>query len=282
MSSRPKRETRPRPRSLADRRAAVADLVDTTQPANARTVLATALLGAAEPTLPVSHLVEVAKLFGITPGATRTCLWRMAAKGDLTTDQATYTLTGRLLERRREIDVASRSAHNPTEPWDGTWELAVVTVDRRGQMDRLDLRKAAAALQLAELREGVWTRPDNLDPRRSSDAREVVRHQCAEFRNAETSLEPALVDELFGLADWAATAARFITAMDDEDSADDEEPARALQFQFTLSVAVVAHLRTDPRLPTVLLPTGWPAEMLRTRYLDFDRAFQQRMTDAVG
>src|ERR671910_412449 len=102
MSSRPKRETRRRTRPLADRRAAVADLVDSTQPANARTVLATALLGAAEPTLPVSHLVEVGKLFGITPGATRTCLWRMASKGDLTTDKATYTLSGRLLERRRE------------------------------------------------------------------------------------------------------------------------------------------------------------------------------------
>jgi phenylacetic acid degradation operon negative regulatory protein len=206
----------------------------------------------------------------------------MASKGDLTTDQATYTLTGRLLERRREIDSASRSRHEPTEPWDGTWELAVVAVDRRGQMDRLGLRKAASTLRLAELREGVWTRPDNLDPQRSPEAREVVRQQCAEFRNAETSLDSTHVNELFELADWASTAHRFIAAMDDEDAAADNEPGPALQFQFTLSVAVVAHLGTDPRLPVALLPPGWPAETLRTRYLAFDRTFQRRMADAVS
>jgi phenylacetic acid degradation operon negative regulatory protein len=271
-----------RPRSLADRRAAVEDLVDTSQPTNARTVLATALLGATEPTLPVSHLVEVGKLFGITPGATRTCLWRMAASGDLTSDKATYTLTGRLLERRREIDLASRYRHGPTEPWNGTWELAVVQVDRRGQMDRLDLRKAASMLQLAELREGVWTRPDNLDPHRAPEARAVVRHQCAEFRHAETSLDPTAVDDLFALGHWAATADRFVAAMEAEDAADDDDPAPALQFQFTLSVAVVTHLGLDPLLPTALLPARWPAETLRTRYLDFDRRFQRRMTDAVS
>jgi phenylacetic acid degradation operon negative regulatory protein len=109
-----------------------------------------------------------------------------------------------------------------------------------------------------------------------------VRHQCAEFRNADTSLDATGVNELFELADWTATAERFIAAMDDEDAAADDEPAPALQFQFTLSVAVVAHLRTDPLLPAALLPAGWPAETLRTRYLAFDRAFQRRMADAVS
>jgi hypothetical protein len=41
----------------------------------------------------------------------------------------------------------------------GTWELAVVALDRPAAMDRLGSRKAATALHLAELREGIWTRP---------------------------------------------------------------------------------------------------------------------------
>jgi phenylacetic acid degradation operon negative regulatory protein len=279
MSSRETHAARP---PLEARAARVHDLVDAGQPTNARTVLATALLGAAEPTLPVSHLVEVGKLFGISSGATRTCLWRMVSRGDVTTDQGSYSLTGRLLEQRGEIDRASRSRHEPDEPWDQTWELAVVAVDGRGQMDRIELRKAATALRLAELREGVWVRPANLDPRRAPEARDVVRHQCAEFSEARTSLDATRVDELFALSDWATTAHRFIDAMDDEDAAADPEPGPALRFQFLLSVAVVAHLRTDPLLPVALLPSDWPAEALRARYASFDRAFQQRMADAVA
>ncbi len=73
-------------------------------------------------------------------------------------------------------------------PWDGTWELAVVSLERRSAADRLALRKAATALHLAELREGVWIRPDNLDPDRLPTLRAVLDRQCVHFHGAATDI----------------------------------------------------------------------------------------------
>ncbi|MDG2439684.1 MAG: hypothetical protein P8M10_10220, partial [Ilumatobacter sp.] len=54
-------------------------------PLTARSVLATALLGAPNGRLPVSHLVQAGRLLGIADGAVRTSLSRMVAHGELST-----------------------------------------------------------------------------------------------------------------------------------------------------------------------------------------------------
>ncbi len=271
--------------ALEARRERVQDLVEDTRPVTARAVLAAALLGAEQPRLPVAHLVGVASLFGIRSGAARTCLWRMVSDGELTTDNATYALTGRLLERRQSIDTASRAQHTPKPDWDGTWELAVVALDRRAAMDRLGLRKAAATLHLAELREGVWTRPDNLDPTRHPAARELVSEQCVQYRHAISDIAGHPVTELFGVEKWSETARRLLQAMQDETAAapyENEDITATLSHQFTLSIAVVRHLETDPLLPASLLPPDWPAEPLRLAYRAFDLSFLKTMNDALG
>ena len=53
---------------------------------SARSVLATTLLGADQPHLTVGELVAVASVFRISDGAARTCLWRMVANGELTSE----------------------------------------------------------------------------------------------------------------------------------------------------------------------------------------------------
>lgn len=88
------------------------------RPLSARSVLASALLGSDEARLPVSNLVALASLFGISDGAARTCLWRMVSNGELTTDDGSYALAGRLAERRQRVDEASRI--DDVRQWDGT------------------------------------------------------------------------------------------------------------------------------------------------------------------
>lgn len=275
---------RGRTTSAPRRQAAVADLLEGTRPVNTRAVLTAALLGAAQPELPVAHLIAVASLFGISAGATRTSLWRMVSDGELTTDKANYALAGRLLERRNQVDTASRVPHTAGS-WDGTWELDIVAADRRAAMHRLDLRKAARTLRLAEIREGVWTRPSNLDPEREPEARAIVAQQCVQFNAASADLDARAVASLFELEPWSATAERFIHAMHDEVAAapyEGEDIGGTLSHQFTLSIAVVTHLERDPLLPEALLPPQWPAEKLRTTYRDFDRHFQRTMNAALG
>jgi phenylacetic acid degradation operon negative regulatory protein len=252
-------------------RARVADLVGE-RPLSARSVLATALLGADQPHLTVGELVAMASLFGISDGAARTCLWRMVSNGELTSDDGTYALAGGLFERRQRVDEASHIDDDAAPPWDGTWELAVVSLDRRSAADRLALRKAATALHLAELREGVWIRPDNLERDRLPTLRAVLDRQCVHFHNAATAIPAETVRSLFSLDDWATDARRLTLAI--RDGVED------LAYQFGLSVAVVRHLQLDPLLPAELIPQEWPGQDLRSAYRRFDEKFKQRLSSA--
>lgn len=259
-------------------RARIADLIGD-RPLSARSVLATALLGADQPHLTVGELVAMASLFGISDGAARTCLWRMVSNGELTSDDGTYALAGALLDRRQRVDEASRIDDTAVSAWDGTWELAVVSLERRSAADRLALRKAATALHLAELREGVWIRPDNLDRDRLPTLRAVLDRQCVHFHNAATGIPADTVRSLFSLDDWAANARKFTRAMRDEI---DTEAVGADDFtyQFALSVAVVRHLQLDPLLPAELIPEEWPGHDLRSTYRRFYTVFNQRLNEA--
>lgn len=279
----PPSPARRRPSPAAQRQAEIEDLLAGTRPVNTRAVLAAALLGAARPELPVSHLIAVGSLFGISAGAARTCLWRMVTDGELVADDGTYSLAGRLLDRRGQVDTVARASPAP-DPWDGTWEIAVVAADRRGAMDRIGLRKAATALHLAEIREGTWARPANLDPERLPRAQAVLRAQCIRFTDASSDVVPDAVGTIFELDAWASNARRFLRAMRDETAAApyDEDVGPTLSHQFSLSIAVVSHLERDPLLPAELLPDDWPAEELRTSYRNFDTHFQRTMNDALG
>ncbi|MGZ5378984.1 MAG: PaaX family transcriptional regulator C-terminal domain-containing protein [Mycobacterium sp.] len=255
-------------------RARVADLIGD-RSLSARSVLATALLGADEPHLTVGELVGIASLFGISDGAARTCLWRMVSAGELIGDDGIYALAGSLLERRQRVDEAARF-DDTALPWDGTWELAVVSLDRRSAADRLALRKAARGLHLAELREGIWIRPDNLDPNRLPTLRAVLDRQCVHFLGAATDVRPEIVRSLFNLDDWACDARRLAVALHDER---DVEAVDAVDFiyQFALSITVVRHLQLDPLLPAELVPEDWPGHDLRSTYRQFDEVFKRHL-----
>ncbi|MFJ4623683.1 PaaX family transcriptional regulator C-terminal domain-containing protein [Streptomyces sp. NPDC088812] len=129
------------------------------RPLSARSVVLSLLLGTHPSELPVKDLVRLVEPFGVGGSTLRAALSRMAAAGDLRRAGAVYGLSDRLLERRRRQDDAVRPA---TRPWDGDWEMAVVTVTGRGPAERAELRAALTRLRLAELREGVWLRPATL------------------------------------------------------------------------------------------------------------------------
>jgi phenylacetic acid degradation operon negative regulatory protein len=176
-----------------------------------------------------------------------------------------YELTERLLQRQTRQD-ESRSPR--TRPWDGTWEIAVITAERRPAADRAALRQAMAALRLAELREGAWLRPANLTRPRPA----IVDQQCT-FLTGHPEQDPhELTGALWDLEAWTGKAQALRAALDDADS---------LAERFTVAAAVLRHLLNDPLLPDELLPDGWPGSDLRGHYERFEQDFGRLLVEHV-
>jgi phenylacetic acid degradation operon negative regulatory protein len=237
---------------------------DGATPLTARSVLASALLGEDPPELPVSHLVHLAGLFGINPNRARVALSRMVASGEATTDGAgRYRLAGRLLERRdRQLD----SLGGGVRPWGGRWSLVVVTGAGSSAEHRAARRRRLTLARLAEQREGVWLRPDNIelrpDPRPDPDL--VTWSGVPE---ADAALMAA---SLWDLDRWAARARSLRTTLEDRPTRGPDDLAPG----FELSAAVLRHLQADPLLPAELLPVTWPGPALRSAYAAWDRTYR--------
>jgi phenylacetic acid degradation operon negative regulatory protein len=245
-------------------------------PLTARSVLASVLLGSDPPWLPTPLLVRTTALFGISEGSTRTALSRLVAAGDARAADGGYGLAGRLVARQQR-QTASRLA--ATRPWDGTWELATVEGDaRRAAADRAALRDALRALRLVELREGVWGRPDNLEPDRAPDAAAVAGQWCVRWAGARPDPTPDVAAH-FGLTGWAAAARTLREEMRSLLRPLEAGDTGALADGFVTSAAVLRHLQADPLLPDQLLPSRWPGASLRADYDRYDAAYRATLRD---
>ncbi|WP_033278368.1 PaaX family transcriptional regulator C-terminal domain-containing protein [Streptomyces sp. NRRL F-525] len=221
------------------------------RPLSARSVVLSLLLGTHPPELPVRDLLRAVEPLGVAGSTLRAALSRMVAAGDLRTTDAVYRLSDRLLERQRRQDAA---VHPETRPWDGDWEMTVVTATGRGPAERADLRGKLTTLRLAELREGVWLRPANLLRPRPDELGAVARHFTTRPQEPARQLAAAL----WPLDTWAKTAEALL----DRITATADHPAD----RFTVLAAAVRHLLADPVLPPELLPPDWPGAALRSEY----------------
>ena len=244
------------------------------RPLTARSVIASTLLGTSPPQLPGWLLVRAGALFGIAEGTVRTALSRMVAAGELASGDGTYALAGPLLARPARQD-ESRRAAVATTAWDGAWTMAVVHADPRSAAQRGELRAAAASLRFAELREGVWLRPDNLDPARLPASSAVLAAQCARLTARPDDPDPAaLAARLWDLGGWADRAAALRARMDGIVTALEAGDTEALAPGFVLSASVLRLTQADPLLPDPLLPPHWPGAALRAEYDRYDTAYQ--------
>jgi phenylacetic acid degradation operon negative regulatory protein len=256
---------------IQDRKTSKAKLTKGRAPLTARSVVLSTLLGTRPPVLPVRVLVRAGELFGISEGTLRVALSRMLAAGEVTLvgeGGGRYRLAGRLLERqaRQEASVSAR-----TRAWRGSaWRMAVVVGGARSAESRGDLRAAMRALRLAELREGVWIRPDNLLWRPPP----VVLEQCmVSVGRFEPGSAPS-ADALFGVEGWAARAEDLRAALAESLGALLVGATAALAPGFVLSADVLRHFQADPLLPAELLSSGWPGEALRAEYAEWDKAYR--------
>ncbi|MCV7378790.1 PaaX domain-containing protein, C- domain protein [Mycobacterium alsense] len=218
----------------------------------ARSVVLSVLLGAHPACASAGELISLTAGFGIKETALRVALTRMVGAGDLIRSADGYRLSDRLLARQRRQDDAMRP---PTRPWRGEWLVAVVTSVGGDARTRAALRSAMHDKRFGELREGVWMRPDNLDPDLGPDVATRVR-----TLKARDDAPAQLAGQLWDLPAWARTGHRLL---------DEIGAARDIPGRFVGAAAIVRHLLTDPMLPAELLPADWPGDRLRDAYHHF-------------
>ncbi|MGN7155820.1 PaaX family transcriptional regulator C-terminal domain-containing protein [Dietzia cercidiphylli] len=231
----------------------------------ARSAVLSALLGAHPAESTAAGIVDVAVRLGFQESAVRVALTRMVASGDLERDRGVYRLSPRLISRQERQDAAISPS---LKPWDRQWSMQVVTVPADAAT-RLATRSELTGLRYAELREGVWLRPANLD---------VVRSDALTARSEEFSCVPAgdvdaLTSRLFDPAGWARDGAALLAAA---------EHADEMSTRFEVAAATVRHILHDPLLPAELLPADWPGERLRESYQRFRTDFGRFANGVLG
>lgn len=218
----------------------------------ARSVVLSVLLGAHPASATSAELLRLTAGFGIKETAMRVALTRLVAAGDLVRSAQGYGLSERLLERQRRQD----EALNPrTRPWGGDWIAVVITSVGCDARTRAALRSGLTERRFAELREGFWMRPDNIDVDLGAGLSPYIRLLTARDEH------PAdLAGKLWDLTGWAATGNGLLAEM---------AQAPEVPDRFIVAAAMVRHLRRDPVLPAELLPLDWPGERIRSRYAEF-------------
>ncbi|WP_238994749.1 PaaX family transcriptional regulator C-terminal domain-containing protein [Mycolicibacterium chubuense] len=218
----------------------------------ARSVVLSVLLGAHPAWATAAQLVQLTSDFGIRESTVRVALTRMVGAGDLIRSEDGYRLSDRLLARQRRQDDAI-DPHR--RRWGGDWVTLVITSIGTDARTRAALRTTLQDKRFAELREGVWLRPDNVEVDLGADVGQRVRVLRA--RDADPV---ELAGRLWDLAGWAQAGRTLLADM----AAAGDVPGR-----FVVAAAIVRHLLTDPVLPEALLPDDWPGGQLREAYQDF-------------
>jgi phenylacetic acid degradation operon negative regulatory protein len=228
----------------------------------ARSVVLSVLLGAHPAWASASELIKLTADFGIREATLRVALTRMVGTGDLVRSADGYRLSDRLLARQRRQD----DALDPKlRQWRGTWTTLVIVRVGTDARTRAGLRTTLQDSRFAELREGVWMRPDNIGMDLTGDLRARVR--VLQARDDDPS---GLAARLWDLPGWADAGQRLLELV----SGAADVPGR-----FVAAAAIVRHLLVDPVLPSELLPDRGPGADLRRAYHDFAAELAARRND---
>ncbi len=236
-------------------------------PWTTRSIVLSLLLGSHPPEMPVSAIVDFCGLFDVAPGTVRTALSRMVDRGELSTDDASYSLSGGLLTRQREQDTGRRS---PATAWNGTWHVAIVTAERRSTTERREFRARAIGAKLGELRPDIWMRPANV-------ASPSDLAGCLLTRGPlDGDDDRAIARQLWDLDEIDRESGERRAALDRAADELDQHGPNGLAPAFDALALALRHLRVEPQLPAEIHPPA-VGDGLRTRYADVERQFQHEL-----
>ncbi|WBB61867.1 PaaX family transcriptional regulator [Streptomyces sp. WMMC500] len=223
--------------------------------------------------LPSAAIVDLLGEFGVSSGAARTTISRLARRGVLEGRRegrhSAYRLTdaaaAHLYTGGREIAAFGRGG----DSWDGRWTLVAFSMPQAKSTQRRAMRDHLRWRGYAPLYDGVWVSPRGLTTRERAVLAELAFGAMSVFRARHLELETGAARNPVDAWDVAGIAEQYSVFI--------RRWSRRLPrvAAGTISGTAAVRLRTevmdtyrrfpvlDPLLPVELLPRGWPRARAR-------------------
>ncbi|GAB2595772.1 hypothetical protein GCM10027168_30530 [Streptomyces capparidis] len=223
--------------------------------------------------LPSAAIVALLGEFGVTGGAARTTISRLARRGVLEGSRqgrySSYRLT-----REAATDLwsgGSSIAAFTTQPdtWDGVWTLIAFSVPERESARRRALRSALRWRGCAPLYDAVWVSPHPLTPKGRAELADLALGAMSVFRARQVDLEteanrnPVQAWDLPGIAEQYEAFVRRWSSLLPRVNAGGVTGADAVRVRTEVMHAYRHFPVLDPLLPIGLLPPDWPRSRAR-------------------
>ncbi|MDA0312899.1 MAG: phenylacetic acid degradation operon negative regulatory protein PaaX [Gemmatimonadetes bacterium] len=229
----------------------------------------------------VGSLISLLQPFGLSEGAVRTVLSRMARKGWLDAHRlgknAFYDLT---LQGRHLLEEGQAKIFHPpwdTE-WDGSWFLLSYSIPEDVRQLRDRLRDRLAWLGFGSLGNGLWISPHDVEERVTeiSGMLGINQHlECFRATRVRQDNVSDLVEKCWNLpaidARYIDFTGRWQREMDRcraGVSSEDVTPEECFTLRFDLIHEFRVFPLEDPYLPRTLLPEDWHGDAARVLFQD--------------
>ncbi|WP_027342033.1 PaaX family transcriptional regulator [Hamadaea tsunoensis] len=227
--------------------------------------------------LPSAALVALLVESGVSSGAARTAISRLARRGVLESSRdgrhSSYRLTSDAADELSAGGAWIARFGEQARVWDGCWTLVAFSLPEEQRVQRRSLRAQLRWLGFAPLYDGLWVSPDSWNTMVEGRLSAVAFGSMTVFRAGHVDLAAAGGRSPVDAWDVVAIAGHY------EDFERQWRPllTRVRRRQVTGAAAVRARTQImdsyrripllDPQLPTELLPAGWPRARARELFI---------------
>ncbi|WP_158852572.1 PaaX family transcriptional regulator [Saccharothrix deserti] len=227
--------------------------------------------------LPTAAIVALLGEFGVTIGAARTAISRLARRGVLEGSRQGRHSSYRLTEPATvNLSIGGTSiAAFATGPdsWDGSWTVIVFTMPKEEKSRRSSLRAELRWRGYAPLYDGVWVSPHPLTQQEHAELVAVTPGATTAFRSRHLQFESDVTRDPIEAWDIAAIAEQYETFIERWNPvlprirAGDITGAAAVRARTEVMDTYRRFPALDPLLPIELMPPDWPRAHAREVFL---------------
>lgn len=223
--------------------------------------------------LPSTAIVTLLGEFGVTEGAARTTISRLARRGVLEGRRHGRHSSYRLTEEAAAdlwnggTSIAAFTTHS--DAWDGYWTLITFSVPEEHSTRRRALRTALRWRGCAPLYDAVWVSPHPLAPSGRAELAALAHGRISIFRAEHLELEgeagrdPVQAWDLRGITGQYQAFIRRWKSLTPRIAAGRVGGAEAVRARAEVMNSYRRFPVLDPLLPIDLLPSGWPRARAR-------------------